>query len=104
MFVLDTNVASELTRPTPERAVAAWFAQRNVEGLYLTAVSEAELRYGVMTMPTGRRRAMLEASLAWWLDVGFGGRILPFVSATAQAYAATCGRTGRVAARKTRNG
>ena len=88
MFVLDTNVVSELMRPTPERVVAAWFAQWNVEELFLTAVSEAELRYGVMIMPTGRRRAMLEASMARWLGVGFGERILPFDSAAAQAYAA----------------
>ena len=86
-FVLDTNVASELMRPAPKRAVSAWFAQWDTEEMFLTAVSEAELRYGVMIMPAGRRRAMLEASMARWLNIGFRERILPFDSVAAQAYA-----------------
>ena len=56
MFVLDTNVASELMRPEPTTAVAAWIAGRDAQEMYLTAVSEAELRYGVAIMPTGKRR------------------------------------------------
>lgn len=59
-----------------------------MEELFLTAASEAELRYGVMIMPAGRRRALLEASVARWFGIGFGERTLPFDSAAAQAYAA----------------
>ena len=87
MHVIDTNVASELMRPSPAPAVAAWIAGRDAEALYLTAVSEAELLYGVAIMPAGRRRNELEAAMARWLDVGFAGRILPFDSAAARAYA-----------------
>lgn len=46
MFVLDTNVASELMRPAPAVAVAAWIAERDAGELFLTAISEAELLYG----------------------------------------------------------
>ncbi len=87
MFALDTNVASELMRPEPMRAVAAWIAERDAQEMYLTAVSEAELRYGVAIIPAGKRRSALEAAMARWFDQGFIGRILPFDSAAARAYA-----------------
>ncbi len=50
MFAIDTNVASELMRPEPALGVAAWIAKRDAREMYLTAVSEAELRYGVAIM------------------------------------------------------
>ena len=87
MFVIDTNVASELMRREPIPSVAAWIAERDAEEMYLTAVSEAELRYGVAIMHAGRRRNALEAAMNRWLDQGFAERILPFDSAAARAYA-----------------
>ncbi|MCY4597333.1 MAG: type II toxin-antitoxin system VapC family toxin [Bryobacterales bacterium] len=87
MFAIDTNVASELMRPEPTPAVAAWIAERDAQQMYLTAVSEAELRYGVAIMPVGKRRSAMEAAMTRWLDEGFGERILPFDSAAARAYA-----------------
>ncbi|MDE0031385.1 MAG: type II toxin-antitoxin system VapC family toxin [Deltaproteobacteria bacterium] len=87
MFVIDTNVASELMRPVPNPAVAAWIAGQDAEEMYLTAVSEAELLYGVAIMSAGRRRNALEAAMREWLDLGFTQRILPFDSAAARAYA-----------------
>ena len=86
MFVLDTNVASELMRPEPMPLVAAWIAERDAREMYLTAVSEAELRYGVAILPAGKRRNALEAAMFHWLDQGFGERILPFDSAGGRAY------------------
>ena len=87
MFVMDTNIVSELMRPEPAAAVAAWIGERDAEDLYLTAVSEAELLYGVAIMPAGKRRHTLEAALHRWLNLGLRGRILPFDSAAARAYA-----------------
>ena len=87
MFAIDTNVASELMRPEPTPAVAAWIAERDAQEMYLTAVSEAELRYGVAIMPAGKRRNALKAAMNRWLDHGFRERILPFDSAAARAYA-----------------
>ena len=84
---MDTNVASELMRAEPAPAVSAWVAERDAREMYLTAVTEAELRYGVAIMPAGRRRNALEAAMTRWLDLGFGKRILPFDSAAARAYA-----------------
>jgi predicted nucleic acid-binding protein len=87
MYIIDTNVASELMRPAPTASVAAWIAERDAEDMFLTAVSEAELRYGVAIAPAGRRKDELEAAMSRWLDLGFGERILPFDSAAARAYA-----------------
>ena len=87
MFAIDTNVASELMRPEPAPAVVAWIAARQAQEIYLTVVTEAELRYGVAILPVGRRRRMLETAMTRWLDVGFRERILPFDSAAARACA-----------------
>lgn len=87
MFVIDTNVASELMRSEPTAAVAAWIAEHDAQDMYLTAVSEAELRYGVAILSAGKRRNALEAAMTRWLNLGFRERILPFDSAAAQAYA-----------------
>ena len=87
MFALDTNVASELMRPEPTPSVVTWIAERDAQELYLTAVSEAELRYSVAIMPVGKQRSALEAAMTRWLELGFGERILPFDSTAASAYA-----------------
>ena len=87
MFVIDTNVASELMRSEPTAAVAAWIAEHDAQDMYLTAVTEAELLYGVAILPAGRRRNALEAAMTRWLNLGFRERILPFDSAAAHAYA-----------------
>ena len=92
MFVLDTNVASELMRPEPMPAVAAWIAERDAQEMYLTAVSGAELRYGAAILPEGKRRRSLETAMARWFDQGFIGRILPFDNAAARAYAEIAAR------------
>ena len=66
MFVIDTNVASELMRPEPTPVVAAWIDERDARDMYLTAVSEAELLYGVAIMhsPLGQaRRITLRSAL-----------------------------------------
>lgn len=86
MFVVDTNVVSEIMRPMPEPAVEVWVAGREAFGLFLTAISEAELRLGLATMPTGRRRDGLLAGLERMFRTGFAGRILPFDSDAARAY------------------
>lgn len=87
MLVIDTDVASDLMRPTPTPSVAGWIAERDAATMFLTAISEAELRFGVAILPAGRRRNALDAAMQRWLQHGFSDRILPFDSAAAQAYA-----------------
>ena len=99
MYVLDTNVASELMRSTPAPTVAAWVAERDMNDMFLTAISEAELLYGVAIVPAGRRRNELETAMTRWLDVGFGERILPFDRAAARHYAEVASHRRRVGRR-----
>ena len=87
MVMLDTNVLSELMRPASDRVIAAWVADRATSSLYLTAVSEAELRSGLAIMPSGQRRDGLAAGLERMLRTGFANRVLPFDSGAARAYA-----------------
>ena len=87
MVVLDTNVLSELMRPATDRVIAAWVAEQVTTSLYLTAVNEAELRFGIAIMPSGRRRDGLAVGLERMLRTGFANRILPFDSRAAHAYA-----------------
>ncbi|MYE60234.1 MAG: type II toxin-antitoxin system VapC family toxin [Alphaproteobacteria bacterium] len=88
MVVIDTNVVSELMRPTPAPAVMAWFSRQDSADLYLTAVSEAELCAGAALLPAGRRRDRLAAEVDAVVREDFAGRVLPLDSAAARAYAA----------------
>ena len=86
MVVIDTNVISELMRLTPDPAVLAWFSGYNSAELYLTAVTEAELRAGAAILPAGRRRDHLAAEVDAMVREDFAGRVLPFDGAAARAY------------------
>ena len=87
MIIIDTNVISELLRPTPEPAVEVWLGEQDGLSIYLTAISEAELRYGVAIMTSGKRRDGLGNAIDHILRDDMAGRILPFDSAAARAYA-----------------
>ncbi len=87
MIILDTNIVSELMRPNPSSNVVAWVAGQAAPNLFLSTVNEAELLYGVETLPPGRRRDRLLEVVEGMLREDFEGRILTFGSAAAQAYA-----------------
>jgi len=87
MILLDTNVVSELMRPRPSPHVEAWFGKQLAADLFISTISEAELRYGIALLPNGRRRDKLSAAIEAMLSEDFAGRILPFDSAAAIAYA-----------------
>ena len=58
MYVLDTNIISEITKPKMNDNVLDWFHDHG-DGLYITAVTLMELNYGIMRLPEGRRKAAL---------------------------------------------
>ena len=87
MILIDTNVVSELMRPTPARAVLDWFGKQDPAALHLSAVSEAELRRGVALLPEGQRRNALKSAIDAMVAEDFAGRVLPFDSAAAVAFA-----------------
>ena len=87
MIVLDTNVVSELMRPEPDRLVLRWLEQQPHPGLNTTAVSVAEIHYGICRLPAGRRRDQL-AVAAEDIFRGFAWQILPFSHSAALEYGA----------------
>ena len=87
MILLDTNVVSEVIRPSPFAKVRTWLAAQPGDSLFICATTEAELRYGVAILPLGRRRSVLEADVERMLTTVFAGRILPFDSAAAADFA-----------------
>ena len=87
MILLDTNILSELMRPAPEKEVEQWLADQPNASVFISAITEAELRYGVALMPAGKRQSALAAVIEDMLGADFTGRILPFDSAAAVAFA-----------------
>lgn len=87
MFLIDTNVISELMRATPAPSVLNWFSTQDPSTLYLSAVTEAELRTGIAILPAGQRREGLKAALDATIAEDFEGRILPFDTDAAKTYA-----------------
>ena len=86
MIVLDTNVISEPLRPAPENRVTEWINAQALETLYLSAITVAEVRFGLASLPAGKRRDRLQASLEKQVLPLFVGRVLPFDMSASQAY------------------
>ena len=86
LVVLDTNVVSELMRATPDANVVAWVGRRSPGAVRTTAITVAEVRYGIARLPTGRRRTLLRAAAEQVFDT-FDEAVLPFDAAAARHYA-----------------
>lgn len=86
MILLDTNVVSEAMKPVPAPAVLDWLREQPLHQLTMSAVSVAEIRYGIARLPKVRRRMDLEERFHAFLARGFSNRILPFDQATADVY------------------
>jgi predicted nucleic acid-binding protein len=87
MIVLDTNVISELMHPHAHPDVVAWLDEQPINEVYLTAVTTAELRYGIARLPDGRRKADLANRVRRTIEEDFADRILPFDDEAAVHYA-----------------
>lgn len=87
MILVDTNVISEPLRKSPEARVIAWIDAQPLETLSLSAITVAELRFGVASLPAGKRRETLHDSLETQVLPLFAGRILAFDLMASQAYA-----------------
>ena len=99
MVVLDTNVVSELMRDDPHADVLVWLDDQPTRELFVTAVTEAEVRTGIAFLPEGRRRRGIAEAADRAFGGLFAGRVLPFDSDAARAYAevaATCRAAGRL--------
>ena len=76
-WLLDTNVLSELRRPKPDHKVVAFIAAQPLELLYVSAVTLAEIRFGIEVVTDATKRAELNDWLAHKLRPMFEQRVLP---------------------------
>ena len=79
-WLLDTNIISNVTRAVPSESLLAWMAEQADETLFISVLTVAEIRRGVLEKPPGRKRDQLEA---WFAgpegpSTLFAGRVLPF--------------------------
>jgi predicted nucleic acid-binding protein len=79
-YLLDTNIISNAIKPNPSPTLLAWMAEQNDIDLFISALTVAEIRRGVLDKPAGKKRAALEA---WFSgpdgpQAVFAGRVLPF--------------------------
>lgn len=88
MVVLDTNVISELFKPTPDPKVMAWVGSLPGDALFTTAVTRGELLFGLYCMPEGRRRNDLLQGLTHLFEQKLAGHVLAYDGAAADAHAA----------------
>jgi predicted nucleic acid-binding protein len=79
-YLLDTNIISNVTKPAPSEALLAWILQQDDKDLFISSLTVAEIRRGILEKPAGRKRAQLER----WFggpegpQALFAGRVLPF--------------------------
>ena len=78
--LLDTNIISNVTKPAPSEALVAWMAAQADEDLFVSSLTVAEIRRGILEEPAGKKRKELER---WFSGPEgppalFAGRVLPF--------------------------
>jgi len=88
-YLLDTNIISNATKPVPSEALMAWMAEQADEELFITSLTLAEIRRGILEKPKGKKREQLEN---WFSGpegprMLFAGRVLPFDEMAAMVWA-----------------
>jgi predicted nucleic acid-binding protein len=87
VIVLDTNVISELARQVPDSGVVSWLDSLDVSDVATTAITAAELWYGVAKLPDGHRKRELTVVIRGLLAEDFRGLVLPFDERASVRYA-----------------
>ena len=97
MYLIDTNVISELTKPAPSAAVLSWFANTPVQHIYISSVTLCEMQLGLALLPTGKRKRALTMATDALIQEDFAQRCLSLDARCAPLY-------GALAARQQQNG
>ncbi len=87
MIVLDTNVISEIMQPRPEEGVIRWLDEQPFQSIWTTSITVFEIRFGLETMPEGKRRVGLVDKFENWLEQVLQGRIVGYDEAGARCAA-----------------
>jgi len=79
-YLLDTNIISNIVKPQPSEPLLTWWAEQKDEDLFVTSLTIAEIRRGILEKPRGKKRDALDV---WFSGPEgpqelFAGRILSF--------------------------
>lgn len=88
MYLLDTNVLSELMRAAPNPAVLDWMNSQAPHKLFISAITRAEIELGIALLPAGKRKTNLATQAKAMCEEDFAGKCLPFDDRSASLYAA----------------
>ena len=88
-YLLDTNIISNATKPVPSESLIDWMENQSDDDLYISSLTIAEIRRGILVKPRGKKRDQLDA---WFAGPEgpqslFSGRVLPFDERAALAWA-----------------
>lgn len=86
MIILDTNIISEIMKSEPSDHVVNWLNQQEAVELFITAITIAEISYGLNVLSKGKRRTTLEEAFNNAILNAFRYRILSFDEPSAQMY------------------
>jgi predicted nucleic acid-binding protein len=87
MIVVDTNVLSEAMRAHPDPRVAAWLQRQPEAETFTTAITKAEILYGIEVLDLGKYRAGLARAADLIFSGTFLRRVLAFDDEAAAHYA-----------------
>ncbi len=87
MIIIDTNVISELMRPRPDSSVVTWMDDLVESEIGITAISVAEILYGIGSLPEGNGKQRLLEAAGTVFDTYFSGRVFSFDHLAAVEYA-----------------
>jgi len=93
-FILDTCTVSEVTKPSPDPNVLAWFNDQDPAALYISALTVGEIEKGIAALRPGRKKRALIGWLAT-LRSTYAHRILPIDAAIAAIWGRTAAAVER---------
>lgn len=83
MIILDTNVVSVLMRSSPDPRVVNWLDRQPRTSIWTTSITLLEIRFGLQSMPSGKRQRQLTEAFEVMIASKIGGRIAAFDAAAA---------------------
>ena len=83
MIILDTNVLSAMMRQAPELPVVQWLDRQQADSVWITSITLFETRFGLATLPKGKRQQALETAFTRLLAEDLEDRVLAFDGAAA---------------------
>jgi toxin FitB len=87
MILLDTNALSEALKPVPLARVLDWISAHEAEGVFVSAITEAEVLSGIEVLPAGKRKQALAVFAGKLFEGVLRGKILPFDEEAARLFA-----------------